>query len=263
MSTTKLRSSTQLYIDANLDLNSKKITSLSAGTTTGQAVEYDQMNTAIANAISSGSSALHPPVADVTAAKAITSAVYIDKMMMLIETTGLYRFDAESMYVSDDSKVIRPTDIASDSLPGRWVQMTTSITPDVASILAAATPKTALVDADTLPVTDSEASSALKKTTWSNIKSLLKTYFDTLYNPKLTEVFGEVPTGTVNGSNVTFTIAHLVISGTERIYKNGYRLKAASDADYTISYGATTTITFTVAPSASGFTDTLLVDYKY
>lgn len=41
--------------------------------------------------------------------------------------------------------------------------------------------KTSLVDADSLGLIDSEASSVLKKITWANIKLVLKNYFDTLY----------------------------------------------------------------------------------
>ena len=41
--------------------------------------------------------------------------------------------------------------------------------------------KTAPVDADTVILTDSEASSARKKLTWAYIKSVLKTYFDGIY----------------------------------------------------------------------------------
>ena len=39
---------------------------------------------------------------------------------------------------------------------------------------------TALVDANVLPVVDTVAS-VTKKTTWANIKSVLKTYFDTIF----------------------------------------------------------------------------------
>lgn len=68
------------------------------------------------------------------------------------------------------------------------------------------------------------------------------------------------PTGTVNGSNVVFTLADLVISGTEEVYKNGMLLTAT--VDYTISYGATTTITFTMAPSNLSYTDIIVVNYS-
>jgi hypothetical protein len=51
----------------------------------------------------------------------------------------------------------------------------------VATAASGATAKTTPVDADTVPLTDSAASNALKKVTWANIKATLKTYFDTVY----------------------------------------------------------------------------------
>lgn len=51
----------------------------------------------------------------------------------------------------------------------------------LATILAAKSGKTTPVDADSLTLTDSAASNALKKLTWANVKATLKTYFDTLY----------------------------------------------------------------------------------
>lgn len=49
-----------------------------------------------------------------------------------------------------------------------------------AAILSA-TSKSSLANADTLPLTDSEASSATKKISWTNFKAAIKTYTDTLY----------------------------------------------------------------------------------
>jgi hypothetical protein len=53
---------------------------------------------------------------------------------------------------------------------------------NVASTIFGAASKTTPVNADTLGITDSDASNALKKVTWANVKATLKTYFDTLYN---------------------------------------------------------------------------------
>jgi len=52
---------------------------------------------------------------------------------------------------------------------------------NVGAVLTAATAKTTPVDADTMPLTDSAASNALKKVTWANIKATLLTYFTTLF----------------------------------------------------------------------------------
>ncbi len=52
---------------------------------------------------------------------------------------------------------------------------------NVGAINAAATAKTTPVDADTFPITDTEASNVIKKLSFTNLKAFLKTYFDTLY----------------------------------------------------------------------------------
>jgi len=52
---------------------------------------------------------------------------------------------------------------------------------NVGSVNNAATGKTTPVDADTFPITDTEASNVIKKVTFTNFKAFLKTYFDTLY----------------------------------------------------------------------------------
>jgi hypothetical protein len=54
----------------------------------------------------------------------------------------------------------------------------------------------------------------------------------------------ETPSGTVNGSNTSFTLANTPISGSEMLYENGL-LQEPGGQDYTISG---TSITFAVAP---------------
>ena len=70
-----------------------------------------------------------------------------------------------------------------------------------------------------------------------------------------TDVYNEVPTGTINGTNAAFTIANTPVSGSVRVYLNGLREKLTSN--YSVSG---TTITFVTAPETG---DEILVDYKY
>jgi hypothetical protein len=55
----------------------------------------------------------------------------------------------------------------------------------------------------------------------------------------------ETPSGTINGSNVTFTLADTPVAGSEHIYLNGVLQDVGAGNDYTIS-GAT--ITYLTAP---------------
>lgn len=54
-------------------------------------------------------------------------------------------------------------------------------------------------------------------------------------------VVRETPTGTVNGTNPTFTLANTPVSGTEQVFVNGVLQNSGAGNDYTIS---TATITF-------------------
>lgn len=67
----------------------------------------------------------------------------------------------------------------------------------------------------------------------------------------------ETPSGLVNGSNTTYTLANTPISGTESVYLNGILLEPGAGNDYTIS-GAT--ITMLAAPSGTG-PDKIRVSY--
>lgn len=70
-----------------------------------------------------------------------------------------------------------------------------------------------------------------------------------------TFVYGETPTGTVNGTNGAFTTSNTPTSGTVRVYLNG--LRQTPTTDYSVS---TNTITFTTAPLTG---DVIIVDYNY
>lgn len=469
---TKIRSSQQLYIDADLDHLSKKGINLAPGTIATDAVNKGQMDTAITNAVSGLGSSIHVPVADLASAKAVVAVGRADKMIMLIESMGLYRFDNESAVVSNDGTIIRPTDIATDATAGRWIKMSSTLTDhdllsnilgngtyhlslaerdkltgiaagadvtaagNVGTAINGTAGKTTPIDADSIAGIDSASGNALTKFTWANVKAFLKTYFDTLYekvankdatggyvgltlfkinfknvantftsfftnantaartytfqdkdgtiadladvtaatnttsvgtligataidklvpidadkfgysdstsgnilrkftwldlkkaiwaaftgdatvsttgvitigankvdNTKAaqmatmtikgnntgatanaadltvaqikvmlglnaanlaTKVTRATVVGAVDGSNVTFTVPNLILTGSEEIWKNGLLMNAGAGNDYTIVYAATTTITFLSAPSSTPFIDTILISYYY
>lgn len=68
-------------------------------------------------------------------------------------------------------------------------------------------------------------------------------------------VFEEIPSGSLNGVNTTFTLAYTPVTGKVKPYLNGIRLRSGAGNDYTIS-GAI--ITMATAPTS---TDVLTVDY--
>lgn len=85
----------------------------------------------------------------------------------------------------------------------------------------------------------------------------------TITGQQLTEYANnEVPAGTVNGSNNTFTVngGGSIYVGTLRLYKNGIRQTPGSGNDYTVTEG-TGTIVFE-AGNIPQTGDTLLADYK-
>lgn len=64
-------------------------------------------------------------------------------------------------------------------------------------------------------------------------------------------VTSEVPSGTINGSNTSFTLANTPVTGTIRLFRNGVRTTAFTASG--------STITMSAAPLTG---DTLLVDYQ-
>lgn len=67
----------------------------------------------------------------------------------------------------------------------------------------------------------------------------------------------ETPSGTIDGSNTTFTLANTPTTGSVHLYLNGVRLKAGAGNDYTISG---LTITMLYAPETGS---NFLADYRY
>jgi len=71
-------------------------------------------------------------------------------------------------------------------------------------------------------------------------------------------VYGEAPTGLVNGTNPTFTLLNTPIVGSVCLFRNGQRLNVGVGNDYTIA-GATITMLTGMIPATG---DILLADYR-
>jgi hypothetical protein len=70
-------------------------------------------------------------------------------------------------------------------------------------------------------------------------------------------VSSEAPSGTIDGTNATFTLANTPVAGSVRVYVNGVRMNAGAGNDYTIS---TATITF-LSGAIPQTGDVVLADY--
>jgi hypothetical protein len=71
-------------------------------------------------------------------------------------------------------------------------------------------------------------------------------------------VEGEVPSGTIDGTNAAFNLANTPTAGSLKLYKNGMRQQAGAGNDYTL---ATAAITF-LAGNVPQVGDVLLADYR-
>lgn len=106
-------------------------------------------------------------------------------------------------------------------------------------------------NADTLWLCTADAGGTINTTaiTWQQIPTsagLLAANF----------VTGETPSGTINGSNVTFTIANTPITGSVELYLNGLWQTPGGSNDYTISGS---TLTYITAPATG---DILRANYR-
>ena len=60
-------------------------------------------------------------------------------------------------------------------------------------------------------------------------------YSDLSGTPPGTTINQAAPTGTINGSNTAFTLAHTPMSGTEQIFLNGQLLDAGGGNDHPVA----------------------------
>ncbi len=109
----------------------------------------------------------------------------------------------------------------------------------IGGLVNGATEKTTPVDADMTVLTDSASSNTLKKLSWGNIKSTLKTYFDTIYNnyshPTQTPITSDNSNGIVIQDITVNNLGHTTSVGTINLDSRYY---TKTEVDDLISSGS-------------------------
>lgn len=227
---------------SNLDLGSQRIVNVQTPSANTDAATKAYVDTAINNlnsifdpkgsvkAASTGNISISNP--GTTTIDGVTVGTN-DRVLLKNQTApaenGIYVFNGSS------SPMTRADDLnAWSEIPGAFVAVEEGST-----------------NADTIWLSTANAGGTLGTTavTWQQIPTsagLLGSNF----------VEKEVPSGSINGSNVTFTLANTPVAGTEHVYVNGVLMESGAGNDYTIT-GAT--ITLATAP-ASG--EKIRVSYR-
>jgi len=167
-------------------------------------------------------------------------------------------------YVTGPSSAINNNIALFDGTTGKIIKdgLTSLGDLNTATQTVNATNKATLVDADKLPVADSEASNVLKYFTYSNLKSSLSTYFNTLYSNKNYSVgFGFTTTPTASEILLLHTFSETITFPDEFLGSVG-RIRTNPTASFVLTVqknvagsGITTVGTITVS-TAGVFTFT-------
>lgn len=263
MPQSRIRSSSQLLIDADLDANSKKITNVSAPVSGGDAVNktYADGLIAAADALTykgavDCSSNPNYPAAD-------AGDTYKVSVGGKIGGASGVSVDAGDLFICTTDGTSAGTQAA---VGANWdvIHMASATLPSIASqsILANDTGSTAPPEA--VGISEQQI---VGRITGGNIKGLTATEVRTLINVAdgatnvtlPTFVTREAPSGTKNGINATFTLAHTPTAGSEELFLNGQLLNVGAGNDYTISADTITMLTGMIPVS----TDVLLCTYRY
>jgi len=232
MGNTKIRSSSQLYIDADLNVGisgtNRKVTGVADGTAADDAVNKSQLDALIGAAdamvfkgtIGTGGTLTIAAFNALTTYNAGWSYRIIeagtirgkvcevgDLVLIMVDRTGTGSVDADFTAIQSniDGAVTGPVSAIDNHIPlfngasGKIIKTSSKTIATVlgaddttvptskavrdalpaengvtiGAILTAASAKAIPADADTLPLTDSEASNMLKKITWANIKTAI------------------------------------------------------------------------------------------
>lgn len=228
---TKVHNS-QIEVGTDFDMNSKKLTSVADGVSANDAINKGQLDAALLG------------IRDLKDACRVATTANIT-------LSGLQTIDGVSV-AADERVLVKSQSAGADNgiylaKSGAWIRATdcdvsAEVTQGMGCDIVAGTVngqrRFILTTADPITL----GTTAL--------------VFSQVGGSAYTIVEGEVPSGTINGSNAAFTIANTPIAGSVQLYNRGLRMKGGS-VDYSISG---TTITFTTAPTTGS---ELVVDYRY
>jgi hypothetical protein len=225
----------------NLDLGNNRITNVATPSGGNDAANKSYVDTAIGSLNSlfdAKGSVRAATTANVTVSNPGTSTfdgVTLsngDRLLLKSQSSaaenGIYQFNGSS------SALTRVTDMdAWAEVPGALVTVEEGTT-----------------NADTLWLCTSNAGGTLGSTAINWTQLVAGGYSNSNFVDK------ETPSGSVNGSNTTFTLANTPTTGSEHVYLNGVLQESGSGNDYTIS---SATITMLTAPISG---DKLRVSYR-
>jgi hypothetical protein len=226
----------------DFDAGTHKVVNLQTGTSSTDAVNKGQMDAAIAavNTLFDSRTVRVGSTANVTVSNPGTSSfdgVTLsngDRILLKNQTApaenGIYVFNGSGVALT------RATDMDA------WAEV-----PGLVIVVQEGT-----ANADTLWLSTANQGGTLGTTgiTFTNIPLSAGGYSNSNFVDK------ETPSGTVNGSNTTFTLANTPTAGSEHVYLNGLLQESGSGNDYTISGS---TITYLTAPATG---DKIRVSYR-
>ena len=141
-----------------------------------------------------------------------------------------------------------------DSTTGRWREFSSGGGTDENAYHTGDTAETSLADADYFPFYDASAS-AKRKTLWSNIKSVLKTYFDTLYSTTKTRgtaTSGGTTLSLVNtGDMYNWDTDSVIYCTSSTSASTAAKVVTVSRGTFTLVAGAKVCVKFTYSNTAS------------
>jgi len=206
--------------------NGNNLTGLSQATQSGQAVEFTQFNTALQNLntmFSAKQAARAASTANVTIATPGTAIDGVtlangDRVLLKDQTTqsqnGIYVFNGSA------SPLTRATDFDTwAEIPGTTIPITEGT-----------------VNADTIYLSTANQGGTIGTTA---ITFIAVGAAAGLQNSNFVDK--EIPSGAINGTNTTYTLAFNPVLGSEHLYLNGVLQESGSGNDYTIS-GTTITM---------------------